>query len=97
MIIGLSETKEFLRVTHSLDDSLITRLIAQVEQEAETYLGANIAAVSASSSSEPITEDVKTALLILVQRLYDGDIKDFDTFTMAAKQILGPLRCNLGF
>ena len=97
MIITLAETKEFLRVTHSSDDALIARLIVQCEQEAETYTGINFTGVSASSSSEIITEEIKTAVLILVQRLYESDVKDFEIITKAAKQILGPLRTNLGF
>lgn len=103
--IRLEEAKEFLVVTHSLDDAKILRLLDGAEAEALQFLNRTAfsslpCSSESSSSSEPVdqgmTADVRTAVLFLLQSAYQASPDDRIKLRKAAEDLLMPHRCGLG-
>ena len=82
MSLTLADVKASLRVTHSEDDSLLTRLQASATNEAMRMLDDSAMTVGAL----PAVAD--QAIVLLVQADYDGDPEKRPAYRRAAEQLI---------
>ena len=82
MSLTLADVKASLRVTHSEDDSLLTRLQASATNEAMRMLDDSAMTVDAL----PAVAD--QAIVLLVQADYDGDPEKRPAYRRAAEQLI---------
>lgn len=87
----VSQLRQYLRIAHSLDDALLGFLLSAAELEARRFLGL------ADTEALPDTDDVRTALYLLVQAHYEGARPD-DRLALrrAAEVLLTPYRTGWG-
>lgn len=108
-VIALTTVKQYLRVTHTSDDTLLGWLLDSAEQEAMRYCnrsqlpGLPVDYPEDSSSelevtTEPdIAADVVTAVAILVRLQYDAvDPDDAAKWRRVAETLLQPYRVEIG-
>jgi len=106
--ISVSQTKAYLRITHSSDDALLQRLINSAEDEALAYLDrpslprrGEFVVDEADSNTPPLADiDVSPAVLggiyLLVQAMYEGkDAAEMAAVTEVARQKFFPYRQRL--
>lgn len=100
--VTLEDAKEFLNVFHAYDDAKIQRLLNGAIREAMEFLDRDDADAcgesSSSSSSEPweMPPDADTAVLLLLQSVYQATPEERMKLRKAAEDILMPHRCGLG-
>lgn len=107
--ITLTDAKDFLRVVHSHDDALIAQLLKGAVQQALRYLNRTqlptlpVDSPSESSSEDvpsdedPIADDVRVAVLRLVQIQYEVASPDeAEKIRQSALHMLQPYRIGLG-
>lgn len=82
MSLTLADVKASLRVTHSEDDALLTRLQASATNEAMRMLDDSAMTVDAL----PAVAD--QAIVLLVQADYDGDPEKRPAYRRAAEQLI---------
>lgn len=82
MSLTLADVKASLRVTHSEDDVLLTRLQASATNEAMRMLDDSTMTVGAL----PAVAD--QAIVLLVQADYDGDPEKRPAYRRAAEQLI---------
>jgi hypothetical protein len=99
--ITLDEAKDQVAVEISFSghDALLTRILKASEKAAIQFL--NIDSLddlieSPADSPAAIPEDVKCAILLNVEALFDRDMTNFDKLCEAAERLLWPYRQGLG-
>lgn len=108
-IVTLQEAKRWLRVIHSGDDTLITELIEQAEDEALRFLNrtepptlpldypSDSSSEDVPSSEDPAARSYAKAVLILVQASYSEPDPDKQAKMRSnAETVLMPYRRGLG-
>lgn len=107
--VTIDQAKDFLRVIHTDDDSLIQSLLDAAEEEAKRFLNRSQLPTlphdfPESSSSEdvpsdgdPVVADVQVAIMILVQARYEGDTPEHQAaMRRNAETLLMPYRVDIG-
>lgn len=86
-MINLAAVKAHLRVVHSDDDALLTRLLASAQAECLKFT---------NETTMPVGDDIDTGVILMVQADYDGDPAKRNAFRDAALNLWMPYRVNLG-
>ena len=89
----LDEVKQSLRVIHSADDALLTRLINAASLE---YIQFCNIEVDSDATFEPITEDAFQGLVLMVQADYSADPEKRAAYRKAAETLWMPHRISMG-
>lgn len=88
MMLTLQEVKEYLRVEHNEEDDLITKLIMQVQDHAESYCRVKF--------DDNAPEGVKLACLMYITHFYENrgneDKQQYIGMRMAFENMLYPNR-----
>lgn len=107
-IIPLAEAKQFLDVIHSSDDAKLQALLDGAEREALNYMDREDftelcpceSEIDSDLSSEEDTYGmpavVRTAVLLLLQAVYQATPDEADKLRAQAETKLFPHRCKLG-
>ena len=107
-VIALATVKQYLRVTHSLDDGLLQTLLEGAEAEAMRYMNRSELPglpydLPEDSSSEPdittetlVAPDVVIAVALLVACEYEAAPDERETLRKAAEVKLTPYRTEMG-
>lgn len=82
MSLTLSDVKASLRVTHSDDDALLTRLQASATNEAMRLLD------DATLTVDTLPAVADQSIVLLVQADYDGDPEKRPAYRRAAEQLI---------
>ncbi|MCC7544277.1 MAG: phage gp6-like head-tail connector protein [Aquabacterium sp.] len=82
MSLTLSDVKASLRVTHSDDDALLTRLQASATNEAMRLLD------DATLTVDALPAVADQSIVLLVQADYDGDPEKRPAYRRAAEQLI---------
>lgn len=101
---ALDDVKAALRVTHSLDDALLTRLISSATREYFAFVdpdqlpvGPEIESSSDSPDGEAfVPEDAFNGIVLMVQADYDASPLDRERIRQAAERLWMPYRKGLG-
>lgn len=101
---ALDDVKKALRVTHSLDDDLLTRLISSATREYFAFADPDQLPVDPeieSSSDSPdgeafVPEDAFNGIVLMVQADYDGDPLQREALRKAAEALWQPYRRHMG-
>ncbi len=94
----IDEVKASLRVTHTDDDAMLTRLITAASQECAQYVYGSVPDYSASGAvANPQTvEMLKQGIILMVQSDYEGDPTKRDEYLAVAKTLWNPYRTVWG-
>lgn len=110
-VVTVAQVKEYLNQIHSLDDSKIQLLIDAAEDEAKRYLDRDElprrddpfadcesdSTAPAASDSDDIAPSVRSAVIVLVQALYEGsDPDEIDKLRQCAFTIMRSYRDRMG-
>lgn len=106
--LDVDYVKRHLQQTHSSDDQLLDEKLGSAIQEALRFMNRSqlptlpLEYVGSSSSEEvpssedPVTPDVCSAVVLLVQADYDGDPEKRASYRSAAETLLQPYRTGIG-
>jgi hypothetical protein len=96
--VTLAEAKQYLRVIHDDDDTLIQDLIDGAEREARAFLAHDSLEVDGVDSSEPqVPHDVLTAIKLLVRADYEAaDAAQALAWRQCAELKMWPYRQDIG-
>jgi len=72
MIVSVTELKEQLNQTLSVDDTLIGRKIAAAQNHIERLLGVDIEATYGGAGQDPIPDALKEAVSLLAAHWYEN-------------------------
>lgn len=89
----LADAKEFMRVVHDGDDSLITDLLAAAQVEALAFIEDT---TDYDDSNAVMPKSVWLAILLLTQAAYEATPDDMADLRAIAEIKLMPHRANLG-
>lgn len=111
-VLTLAEVKEYLRVSHTLDDSLLADLIEDAEDECLQYIDRpSLPRVGAAdydefdtsyidypvSDSSDLPRSLRRGILLIIQGAYEGkDADEMAKIRMLAEIIWHPYRQQLG-
>jgi hypothetical protein len=111
-VLTVAEVKEFLRVSHTVDDSLLLTLIASAEAQALMWMdrqdlpraGEDEApeecdtaiVIDVISEGVSLAPDVRLALFYLIQSAYEAQADDAEKLRNAAFAMLSPHRHRRG-
>lgn len=107
--ISISYAKGFLRVFHGHDDALLGQLIKAATEQALRFLNrtqlptlpvdnpSESSSEQVPSDEDPVPEDVRIAIVRLVQAQYEGlSADEAEKLRQAAFHMLMPYRIGLG-
>ena len=89
----LDDVKQAMRVIHSADDALLTRLINSASLEYIQFCNLEI---DSDATVEPITEDAFQGLVLMVQADYSADPEKRASYRKAAETLWTPHRIGMG-
>ena len=94
----LDDVKKSLRVTHTEDDALITRLINSASNECAQYVYGKIPSYSGSGAVADPKEvpELLQGIILMVQADYDGDPLQRSEYLRQAKTLWDTARSNWG-
>lgn len=101
-ITTVSEARIFLSIIHNDDDARLQMLLNSAEKEALEYMDrtqfGELCPCDSNyeEESENMQPDVKMAVLLLAQALFEGNPSDQMELRKLAEKKLDPHRCNLG-
>lgn len=88
-MLSLSDVKAALRVTHNLDDGLISRLLSSAEAECQRFCN-----LDALPSELPA--DMAQGIIVMIQSDYDADPAKRHEYRRAAESLWMPYRELMG-
>ena len=100
--VSLADVKDFLNVTHALDDDKIQALIDSAEDEALKFMNRTTFGElcetdsNFDSTTNEIPMSVVTAVKLLVEAMYDAKIDGAELYRKTAERLMMPYRCNMG-
>jgi hypothetical protein len=89
----IDDVKAAMRVIHSADDALLTRLINSASLE---YIQFCNIEVDSDDTTAPIGEDAFQGLVLMVQADYSADPEKRATYRKAAETLWTPYRIGWG-
>ena len=110
-VVTVEQVKEYLNQIHSLDDAKIQLLIDAAEDEAKRFLDRNElprkddpfadcrsdSTADTASDSDDLAPSVRTAVMVLVQALYEGnDPEEIDKLRQVAFAVMRSYRDRMG-
>lgn len=90
---ALDDVKAHLRVTHALDDALITRLMDAALAEFIRFTGLS---GTAAPTLATVPDDAFAGIVLMVQSGYDGDPERRGRYRAAAEVLWQPHRVDMG-
>lgn len=87
MTVSLTDLKQFCRIDHNEDDSLLTALLAAAIDEAVQFC---------DRSELPTNASADLAVMMLGRAAYEADAEDAPRWREAALQKLWPFRLQVG-
>jgi len=100
--VSLCEVKDFLNVTHSLDDAKLQVLLDGAEDEALKFMNRTTFGELCETSSlfdadtATIPNSVVVGVYFLTQAMYDATPEQMAQLRTAAERLLMPYRCEMG-
>lgn len=94
----IDEVKATLRISHTDDDVLLTRLITSASQECAQYVYGTVPDYTAIGAvADPQTvQMLKQGIILMVQSDYEGDPTKRDEYLGVAKRLWNPYRSIWG-